>query len=67
MASVRAASLREGRAEPGGVGSFASPVQAPATPGPLRERFNLLVDGVGWMEDIGFSVGGVVVAPPPTA
>lgn len=61
----RAAGLREGRTEPGGVGSFAFPVKAPATPGPFRQRFNLVVDGVGWMEDIGYSVDGVVVPPAP--
>lgn len=61
----RPAGLREGRTEPGGVGSFAFPVKAPATPGPFRQRFNLVVDGVGWMEDIGYSVDGVVVPAAP--
>jgi hypothetical protein len=38
-------------------------IKAPATPGNYREHFNLVIDGVSWLDDVGLYFPFRVVAP----
>lgn len=64
LSPSRPARLVEAVVAPGATGTFAFPVKAPTQPGPFREPFELAVEGLGRMEDIGFALDGTVVGPP---
>ena len=49
----RAALLNESSVPPGGIGTFTFEVQAPTNPGTYNEHFNLLSEGITWMNDPG--------------
>lgn len=49
----RAATLQEQTVAPGGTGTFEFPIRIPAA-GTYKEYFNLVAEGIRWMNDIGF-------------
>jgi hypothetical protein len=49
----RPATLNESSVPPGSVGTFTFTAQAPANPGQYTEHFNLVVEGIVWMNDPG--------------
>lgn len=49
----RAATLNEASVAPGQTGSFTFVIQAPGFTGQFNEYFNLVVEGVTWMNDVG--------------
>ena len=53
LSSNRAATLKEQTVTPGGTGTFEFPVRIPAA-GTYKEYFDLVAEGVTWMNDIGF-------------
>jgi hypothetical protein len=59
---ARTTNLIESSVPPGSVGTFSFEVQAPATPGYYLERFNLVADGITWLNDPGLVYGANVVA-----
>lgn len=56
----RPATLNESSVSPGGIGSFTFSAQAPAATGTYNEYFNLVVEGVAWMNDPGLYFGTTV-------
>lgn len=56
----RAVNLNETSVAPGGIGTFTIPVQAPVSPGRYIEHFNLLAEGITWMNDQGLNFNTVV-------
>lgn len=52
----RAARLQEPSVAPGGTGTFRFPVAAPQSAGTTTEYFNLVAEGMTWLNDAGLSV-----------
>lgn len=53
----RAANLNEPSVAPGQTGTFTFTVQAPVSPGTYNEYFNLVAEGIAWMNDPGLYWG----------
>ncbi len=53
IAPTRPANLDQASVAPGQTGTFTFTIQAPAAPGDYKEYFNLLAEGVTWMNDPG--------------
>lgn len=57
LACSRAVNLNEASVPPGSIGTFTMQVQAPGNPGTYNEYFNLLAEGITWMNDPGLFFG----------
>ncbi len=57
---TRVASLNEASVAPGQNGTFTFSVQAPTSPGQYNEYFNLVAEGITWMNDPGLYWGNYV-------
>lgn len=57
---TRVATLNEASVAPGQNGTFTFTVQAPTTPGQYNEYFNLVAEGITWMNDPGLYWGNSV-------
>lgn len=64
IACHRPVGMSEATVAPGEVGTFQFAVQAPLTPGQYKEYFNLLAEGVSWMQDIGLYFNIKVIDAP---
>ncbi len=53
LSSGRPANLNEASVAPGATGTFTFVIQAPNAPGDYAEYFNLLAEGITWMNDPG--------------
>jgi hypothetical protein len=53
LAPQRAASMQTGPVVPGNNATFNFTMQAPTTPGSYKEYFNLVADGITWLNDPG--------------
>ena len=65
VSSTRAAHLQQSSVAPGGTGSFQFPIMAPDHAGTVTEYFNLVAEGLTWLNDAGLSV--TVTTVPVTA
>ncbi len=63
LSPARAATLNEASVAPGQTGTFTFSVQTPSQPGNYKEYYNLLAEGITWMNDPGLYFG-VTVSPP---
>lgn len=61
--SVRPAGMVESAVAPGEVGTFNFTLHAPAQTGTYNEYFNLVADGVSWLNDLGLFFTVNVVTP----
>jgi hypothetical protein len=53
LTANRAATINEATVAPGQTGTFSFWIQAPSSPGYYKEYFNLVAEGVTWMNDMG--------------
>jgi len=53
LSNLRPASMQEASVAPGQIGTFAFEIQANAPPGTYNEYFNLVAEGITWLNDIG--------------
>ncbi len=60
--STRPATMQEASVPPGGTATFEFWITVPNIPGGHNERFNLVAEGVTWLNDVGLSYG-IGVAP----
>lgn len=55
LSAARAANLNETSVPSGSTGTFTFVIQAPSSPGSYREYFNLVSEGITWMNDPGLN------------
>ena len=61
LGQARPVGMTESSVPPGSTGTFNFEVQAPPTPGDYLEHFNLVADGITWMNDPGLAYAVHVV------
>lgn len=57
LTPIRPARIQQDIVRPGEIGTFEWLIKAPLTPGFYMENFNLVADGVGWLNDPGVGYG----------